>query len=239
MSALPGEILVEMKDASVSYGAVDVLRDITWTMRQGEHWAILGHNGAGKTTLLSLILADNPQSYANEISIFGKRRGSGESIWDIKRKIGWVSPELQIYYHSGITCHSIVCSGFFDSVGLYQTYSPEQAGVATRWMHSFGIADLANRPLRTVSVGEQRLVLLARALVKNPVLLILDEPCQGLDLSHRTRIINLLDQLCQQTPVNLIYVTHHFDEMPNAITHVLKLEQSRIRERGTYRSVLG
>jgi ABC-type molybdenum transport system ATPase subunit/photorepair protein PhrA len=232
-------ILIEMRNTSVSYGGTDVLRGITWTMRQGERWAVLGPNGAGKTTLLSLILADNPQSYANEISIFGKQRGSGESIWDIKRNIGWVSPELQIYYHSGITCHKVVCSGFFDSVGLYQACSSEQAWIATQWMRSFGIAELVDCPLSTVSVGEQRLVLLARALVKNPILLILDEPCQGLDVSHRTHIIHLLDQLGRQTPVSLIYVTHHFDEMPNVITHVLKLDRGQIQESGTRKSVLG
>lgn len=221
-------ILVEMKDTSVSYGGVDVLRNINWTMKQGENWAVLGPNGAGKTTLLSLILADNPQAYTNAITLFGRRRGSGESIWDIKRKIGWISPELQIYYHRNIPCHNVVCSGFFDSVGLYRAYSADQAGTAKQWMKSLGIAELSGRPFSTVSVGEQRLVLLARALVKNPVLLILDEPCQGLDFSNRTRINAIMDQLCSGTPVNLIYVTHHFDEMPKAITHILKLEHGRM-----------
>jgi len=243
-----GGILIEMKGTSVSYGETDVLRDINWMMRQGENWAILGHNGAGKTTLLSLILADNPQSYANEITIFGKRRGSGESIWDIKRNIGWVSPELQIYYHNESTCRNVVCSGFFDSVGLYRACSSEQARVAEHWMHSLGIEVLADRPLGTVSAGEQRLVLLVRALVKNPILLIMDEPCQGLDFSHRKRIIDLLDQLSlpgrgrdgysPQTPVNMIYVTHHPDEMPNAITHILKLQRGRIQKCGPRESVL-
>ncbi len=232
-------ILIDMKDTSVSYDGTYILHGINWTMRQGENWAVLGPNGAGKTTLLSLVLADNPQSYANEITLFGRRRGSGESIWDIKRKIGWVSPELQVYYHGQTTCHNVVCSGFFDSVGLYQTCSAKQAGVAKHWLSSLGISDLADRPLGTVSAGEQRLVFLARALVKNPALLILDEPCQGLDFSHRTRIIGLLDRLCLQTPVNLIYVTHHFDEMPKAITHVLKLAQGRIQESGQRSSILG
>jgi molybdate transport system ATP-binding protein len=243
-----GGILIEMKDTSVSYGAVDVLRDINWIMRQGENWAILGPNGAGKTTLLSLILADNPQSYANEIRLFGRRRGSGESIWDIKRNIGWVSPELQFYYHSESMCYNVVCSGFFDSVGLYRECSPEQTSVAEQWMRSFGIEDLADRSLGNVSAGEQRLVLLARALVKNPILLILDEPCQGLDFSHRKRIIDLLDQLSPSDHclprrgrgeyVNMIYVTHHFNEMPNAITHVLKLDQGLIQKCGLRENVL-
>jgi molybdate transport system ATP-binding protein len=228
-----------MKDTSITYNGVKVLDRINWRMRQGENWAVLGPNGAGKTTLLSLILADNPQSYANDITIFGTRRGSGESIWDIKRDIGWVSPELQLYYHQDTSCHHVICSGFFDSVGLYQTYLPEQAQVAQHWLDELGLTHLADRPLGTVSVGEQRLALLGRALVKKPALLILDEPCQGLDLRNRTRIIDLLDQLCRQLPVNLIYVTHHFDEMPQAITHVLKLEKGRIQQSGTRESVLG
>ena len=232
-------ILVQMKDTSITYQGVKVLDGINWTVRQGENWAVLGPNGAGKTTLLSLILADNPQSYANDITIFGRRRGSGESIWDIKREIGWVSPELQVYYHRETSCHNVICSGFFDSVGLYRTCPPEQALTARQWLAELGLMHLADRPLGTVSVGEQRLVLLGRALVKKPALLILDEPGQGLDYSNRTRIIDLLDQLCRQLPVSLIYITHHFDEMPQAITHILKLERGRIQQSGTRQNILG
>jgi len=234
-----GPVLVDIKDSTITYNGVKVLDGIDWRMRQGENWAVLGPNGAGKTTLLSLILADNPQAYANDITIFGRRRGSGESIWEIKREIGWVSPELQVYYHRETSCRHVICSGFFDSVGLYQTCSPDQAQIAQRWLNELGLTHLADRPLGTVSVGEQRLVLLGRALVKEPALLILDEPCQGLDYGHRTRIIDLLDQLCRQLPVSLIYVTHHFDEMPQAITHILKLERGRVKQAGTREAVLG
>ena len=233
------ETLVKMSNTSVSYGDVTVLQNISWTMRPGEHWAVLGHNGAGKTTLLSMILADNPQAYANDILLFGKKRGSGESIWQIKQKIGWVSPELQIYYHRGISCHQVVCSGFFDSVGLFRPCSTDQHDLAAAWMQSLEIEHLAQRALSSVSAGEQRLVLLARALVKNPVLLVLDEPCQGLDVDHRTHILELLEQLCRKTAVSMIYVTHHFDEMPAAISHVLQLEQGRIQQIGTRKDILG
>ncbi|MBM3242552.1 ATP-binding cassette domain-containing protein [Candidatus Poribacteria bacterium] len=223
-------ILVEMKDISVSYGGVNILQDINWRMRAGEHWAIIGPNGAGKSTLLSLICADNPQAYANEISLFGKKRGSGESIWDVKRKIGWLSPEIQVYYPWNTTCHEVVCSGFFDTMGLHRKPSAEQVNAADRWMMKLGIWEFAGRRFGEVSRGEQRLVLLARAVVKNPILLILDEPCQGLDGSHRAAIIELIDDLCSRTPVSLIYITHHFDEMPKAITHVMKLREGRIEE---------
>jgi molybdate transport system ATP-binding protein len=231
--------LVEMKDTFVSYGDTTVLDSINWTMKQGENWAILGSNGAGKTTLLSLILADNPQAYANKITLFGKRRGSGESVWDIKQNIGWVSSELQAFHQKGTTCFNAVCSGFFDSIGLYKTCSPDQARTAEQWMDSFGILNLMDHPLGAVSVGEQRLVFLARALVKNPALLILDEPCQGLDISNRTRINDLLDKLCRQTSVNMIYVTHHFEEMPQSITHVLKLDKGRVLASGLRQEILG
>ena len=223
-------ILVEMKDTSISYGGVNILEDINWRMRAGENWAIIGPNGAGKSTLLSLIQADNPQAYANEISLFGRKRGSGESIWDVKRKIGWLSPETQIYYPWNTTGHEVVCSGFFDTMGLYRKPSEEQASVAAQWMKRLGMWEFAEKRLGEISRGEQRMVLLARALVKNPILLLLDEPCQGLDGSHRTAIIELIDRLCSQTPVSLIYITHHFDEMPKAITHVMKLREGRIDE---------
>jgi len=225
----PGAPIIEFAKTSVKYQGVNVLQDITWTMRQGEHWAILGPNGAGKSTLLSLILGDNPQVYANEVTVFGWRRGSGESIWDIKQYIGWVAPEIHMYYKNQTDCQAVVCSGFFDSIGLYHHVTSAQSQIAAKWMQILGINDLAAQSFQEVSIGEQRLVLLARALVKQPRLLILDEPCQGLDGFHRARILEVLDALCRQTPVSLLYVTHHLDELPRAITHVLRLEHGRMR----------
>jgi len=223
-------LLVQMTEVSINYGDVQILRDLNWQMKQGENWAISGPNGAGKTTVLSLILGDNPQSYRNDIVLFGKKRGSGESIWEIKEKIGWVSPELRVHYQSNTTCLNVVCSGFFDSVGLYRKCSAEQIDLANRWMDSVGISALTERLFGSASAGEQRLVLLARALVKNPPLLILDEPCQGLDSNNCKLILNLLDKLCQQIAVNMIYVTHHLDELPTSITHLLKLEEGGLFE---------
>ena len=150
-----------------------------------------------------------------------------------------MSPELQAFHQKGTSCFNVVCSGFFDSVGLYQACSPDQERLAIQWLDSFGILHLRDHSLGAVSAGEQRLVFLARTLVKNPALLILDEPSLGLDFSHRVHINNLLDQLCQQAPVNLIYVTHHFEEMPRSITHVLKLEKGRVLASGLRQDILG
>lgn len=219
------QILVQMRNVDVSYNGAPILHQINWTVRANEHWALLGPNGAGKTTLLSLILADNPQAYANDITLFGKLRGSGESIWDIKKNIGWVAPELQLYYPRGATCLDVACSGWFDSVGLYRECSGAQQAIAEKWLEKFGMSARAADTFEHVSEGEQRLALLARALVKDPGLLLLDEPCQGLDPENRDRV---LWALAQVSPRTIIYVTHRADEMPASITHVLRLDAGRI-----------
>ena len=216
--------LICMEDVSVRYGGVEVLKNLSWRVARGERWALMGHNGAGKTTLLSLIMGDNPQSYANAIALFGRRRGSGESIWEIKQNIGWVSPELHIYYPHTATCLDVVSSGFFDSVGLYRRPSEEQSRQAAGWLDAFGMANQVATAFHAISTGQQRLVLLARALVKNPPVLILDEPCQGLDAEHRRQFTGLLDQLCARAPLTLIYVSHYAEEIPACMTHKLVLE---------------
>jgi molybdate transport system ATP-binding protein len=222
--------LIKLQDVSVHYGQAPVLQNITWTVRRGERWALLGKNGAGKTTLLSLILADNPQSYANPITLFGQRRGSGESIWEIKRSIGWVSPELQIFYRQAVSLLDVVCSGFSDSVGFAHACSAFHADVASRWIEALGLVSPPEALFSSLSAGQQRLALLARALVKNPPVLILDEPCQALDEPHRAHFLQLLDRLCALTPLTLIYVTHLQGEIPAAITHQLKLEGGKIKD---------
>jgi molybdate transport system ATP-binding protein len=221
--------LIRMTNVSVRYGQVEVLKNVNWTVRQGERWALLGHNGAGKTTLLSLILADNPQSYANDIVLFGKQRGSGESIWEIKQNIGWVSSELHIFYREAATCFEVVCSGFFDAIDLSQRCTPSQLDTATGWMRAFEIETLAELPYHALSAGQQCLVLLARAMVKNPPILVLDEPYQALDKPHRQFLNELLEQLCAHTPLTLIYVTHYQDQLPSLITHTIKLNHGQVQ----------
>ena len=223
-------VLVRMRKVNVSYGDVQVLSGINWTVRRGDKWALLGPNGSGKTTLLSLILGDNPQAYANEITLFGRRRGSGESIWEIKQHIGWVAPELLLHYPRDVLCVDVVCSGFFDSVGLYRRPTAGQRQVAQQWMERLSMWKHARMPLAALSEGEQRLALVARALVKEPWLLILDEPCQGLDADNRRRVLGAVAAIGRQPDATLIYVTHQDDELLPVITHVLRLRKSRARE---------
>lgn len=232
-SLMHGERLPEMMamhGVSIAYDGKAVLKGIDWTVLQGDRWALIGPNGAGKSTLLSLVLADNPQAYTNDVRLFGRPRGSGESIWQIKRRIGWVSPELHLFYDRSATARDVVSSGFFDSVGLYRRCTPEQEAAVSGWMEALDIIDLADCPLHALSTGQQRLVLLARALVKNPPLLVLDEPCQGLDDTHRFQMIDLIDRLCRAAPVTLIYVSHYADEIPSAVTHRIYLREGQVDE---------
>jgi molybdate transport system ATP-binding protein len=217
------EELVRLRNVTVSYGAVTILSGINWTVGAGESWALLGPNGSGKTTLLSLILGDNPQAYMNDVAVFGKQRGSGESIWEIKKSIGWVSPELHVHFDDSATCLEVVESGFHDSIGLFEPATPRQRAAAKRWLKEFKLLESANEPLFALSAGLQRMVLLGRALVKNPRLLILDEPCQGLDAAHRDFFVRQVDALLRSGSVTAIYVTHRPEEIPTSIKRVLKL----------------
>lgn len=219
--------VVFMKNIQVTYDGSVILDHVNWEVKSGERWVLSGHNGAGKSTLLSLILADNPMAYANDISVFGQKRGCGESIWEIKQNIGWISPELHIFYQEDSTCLEVVSSGFFDSVGLHRHCSSEQTQTAGRWLDAFGLAALAYTPFFTLSAGQQRMVLLARSIVKYPPLLVLDEPCQGLDEEHRQSFIGLLNTICRRTSLTLIYITHQQEEIPTVITHRLVLDHGK------------
>ncbi len=221
-----GRVLIDMQQVTVRYGNVTVIDNLNWTVRAGENWAIVGPNGSGKTTLLSLVAGDNLQAYANSIKLFGRRRGSGETIWDIKQRLGLVSSEFQIRYRKPLRALEVVVSGFFDSIGLYRQASRRQRRIAFAWMKQLGCADRAKRFFQNLSQGEQRLVLLARAMVKSPLMLILDEPCQGLDRFARSRLLDLLDRMGRESETCLLYVTHYPAEIPACTTHVLRFEMS-------------
>lgn len=206
--------ILDFRKVSIRYGSRTILKELDWTVRCGECWALSGENGAGKSTLLSLVCADNPQSYACDIRLFGKKRGTGESIWDIKRHIGYVSPEMHRAYLKDLPAIDIVASGLHDSVGLYVRPKPSQIGICEFWMDIFGILELKNRTFLKLSSGEQRLVLLARAFVKDPDLLILDEPLHGLDLDNRSIVKDIIQTFSQRKNKTLIMVTHYKEELP-------------------------
>ena len=219
---------IKMKNVRVQYYENVILDRINWEVKKGERWSLSGPNGAGKSTLLSLINADNPQAYANEIYLFDKRRGRGESIWDIKRKIGYVSPELHLFFDSSNTVFNVVASGLFDTIGLFRVVNEEQTTTITKWMKLLQVDHFSNQLLKNLSLGKQRLVLLARALVKDPPLLLLDEPSQGLDEEQAQLLKNLIEQICEHSNKTLIYVTHLKEEIPSCVTKFIQLENGRV-----------
>lgn len=219
---------IYMKNVSVQYGAKKVLKNVSWEVREGERWALSGPNGAGKSTLLSLITGDNPQAYANEIYLFDKRRGSGETIWDIKKRIGYVSPELHLYFPPSISCFKAVASGLFDTIGLFRQLNESQIRKVSDWIRLFGLQHVSNRLLCHLSASEQRFTLLARALVKYPSLLILDEPAQGLDVAQSTVLKDIVDQVCTYTNKTLIYVSHFQEEIPSCVNRFIQLQEGEV-----------
>ena len=219
--------VVQLCNVHISYGKRTILKDLNWNVLRGERWALLGPNGAGKSTLLSLICADNPQSYANDIRLFNRKRGSGESIWDIKKQIGYVSPEMHSYYLKNVPCKDIVGSGLFDTIGLYRKCNPEQLDSCEKWMQTFGIDHLKDKSFLAISSGEQRLCLLARAFVKNPALLILDEPLHGLDVSNKLKTKKIIEDYCMDSDKSLIYVTHYTNEIPDCINNQFLLIKNK------------
>lgn len=217
-----GEIL-RFRDVSIRYGERTILQPLNWTVHEGERWALSGPNGSGKSTLLSLVCADNPQAYACNIELFGHRRGTGESIWQIKKHIGYVSPEMHRAYLKDVPSIDVVASGLSDSVGLYVRPKPEQKQTCLDWMRVFGVDGVADRSFLQLSSGEQRLCLLARAFVKDPELLILDEPLHGLDDRNRSLVRQIIKQFCLRKHKTLVMVTHYQEELPDCITHSLRL----------------
>lgn len=214
--------LIILRNGVVEYNDRPILHNLSWQVNPGEHWQIIGQNGAGKSTLLSLITGDHPQGYSNDLTLFGRRRGSGETIWDIKRHIGYVSSSLHLDYRVSSSLRNVILSGFFDSIGIYQTVSDRQQQLADEWLALLGFsATAANQPFHSLSWGQQRLALIARALVKHPALLILDEPLQGLDPLNRLLVRRFIDVMIGEGETQLLFVSHHAEDAPECITHRL------------------
>jgi molybdate transport system ATP-binding protein len=217
------EFAVRMRNLTVSYGDRRILEGLDWEVGKGECWNVSGPNGSGKSTLLSLINADNPQAYAHGIVLFDRPRGSGESIWEIKRMIGYVSPELHQHFESSIDAFSVVASGLYDTIGLFRKVEGMYRQAVVAIMDRMRVGHLSGRRFHTLSDGEQRQVLLARALVKDPPMLILDEPCQGLDTAAVRHFNRMVDSVCGDGGKTLLYVSHYRSEIPGCVTRFLEL----------------
>lgn len=209
------ETLIEMNNVNVGWGDNRVLIDLNWKLNKGEHWLIRGPNGSGKTTFLELITGDNMQVFSNDIKLFGARRGSGETIWDIKRKLGIVSYRLHVEYRmvNSTTLENVIISGFRDSIGLYEAATDVEKAAAKKWLKLGGFAGREKEAFGSISYGEQRAILILRAAVKCPPVLILDEPCHGLDENFRQKILDLLEIVATSGTTTLLHVTHDPSEV--------------------------
>ena len=215
--------MIEVKNLTKRYGNHLAVDHLNFTVESGKIYGFLGPNGAGKSTLLSLVCADNPHSYACAISLFGRKRGSGESIWEIKKHIGYVSPDMHRAYSKNLPAFVIVASGLYDSIGLYRKPRECDREICEMWMDVFGIADLKDRSFLQLASGEQRRVLLARAFVKDPELLVLDEPLHGLDMRNRRLAKDVIETFCEREGKTLIMVTQYFEELSSVIFYQLYL----------------
>lgn len=219
---LPNDLdRIILNNGFVQYDGKAIINGLSWQVRANENWQIIGPNGAGKSTLLSLITGDHPQGYSNDLTLFGRKRGSGETIWDIKRHIGYVSSSFHLDYRISLSVENVLASGYFDSIGLYQAPSDKQLKLVKQWLQLLDLMELAEKPFQSLSWGLQRLVLIARALVKHPTLLILDEPLQGLDYLNRELVKSWIDNLIDRGNTQLLFVSHHTEDAPKCITHRL------------------
>ena len=212
---------ISLREGYVHYNNRPIINGLNWHVMPGEHWQIIGPNGAGKSTLINLITGDHPQGYSNDLTLFGRKRGSGETIWQIKQHIGYVSSDFHLNYRVNINIKQVILSGYFDSIGVYQPVSDRQIFLTQQWLNLLGFSHLADTPFRSLSWGQQRLVLIARALVKHPTLLILDEPLQGLDTINRQLVKHWINLLIREGNTQLLFVSHYAEDAPDCITHRL------------------
>lgn len=214
------EILFDLKNVNVRFGDTDVLKNLSWTVRKGEHWAVMGENGAGKSTLLGLLTADHPQIYGNDISLLGERPGHGLNVWDHKAKLGFFSPELALQYREDLDLCEVLCTGFTTGLCKAENTTWEEKAKAREWLRYLGFDDPAAR-FRKLSPIDKRLILMARAAIRPPKVLLLDEPTQGLKGEYREKIFHLLELLAGETTI--ILVSHYEEEWPPCMTHLLRM----------------
>lgn len=213
-----GTVLIQMNQLSVSYHDKPILKNINWTIKKGDFWHLLGPNGSGKSTLLSLITGENAKGYGQDLFLFGKKKGSGESIWDIKKNIGYFSTAMTDLFQKGDSLEQMILSGFFDSIGLYTKPSKFQEKIVAQWLELIEMTHLKNSRFNQLSIGQQRLALIVRAVLKHPPLLILDEAIEGLDDENAALVSQLITLLSQKTDMAILYVSHRIEPniKPNA-----------------------
>ncbi|HRX11824.1 MAG TPA: ATP-binding cassette domain-containing protein [Draconibacterium sp.] len=220
--------LIYLKNVSLKYGERTILDNINWKIKAGECWSLSGPNGSGKTSLLNLIFGDNPKAYGCNIRLFGKQKGTGESIWDIKARIGFVSPELHQYLPQKQSVTDVICSGFFETDNLFRKSTGYQRDVAKQWLKSLNHYEIGNRMFGELSTSAQRIVLFIRTLVKTPPLLIFDEPFQGLDKAHVRLLKDLINRIAAESNCTMIFVTHLPEELPECFNQHLRLNKGKV-----------
>ena len=217
----PDQPFAVLNNVKVSYDENIVFDNFSWQFSPQQHWRLSGPNGCGKSTLLSLINGDNTKAYGQDITLFGRKRGSGETIWDIKKHYGLVSAQFHRDYRAGGSVLNVIISGFFDTIGLYDSPTQTQILIAHQWLDLLDLSSLAKQPFSQLSYGEQRLVLIVRAVVKLPLILILDEPCLGLDNQHRAQILALVDYITRHSHTHILFVSHDSRDQLSCLTHQL------------------
>ncbi|KJD33593.1 hypothetical protein PK35_07070 [Tamlana nanhaiensis] len=209
------DTLIKFNEVTVKYGDRTIIKDISWTIKPGEFWKLIGPNGSGKSTMLSMIYGDNPKAYGQDIHLFGVKKGSGESVWELKKKMGYFTADMVRGFARLDSIGNMVVSGFFDSVGLYKTPSHLEIEIAHQWLKVLGLFEVRKQSFVELTKGQQRLVLIARAMVKSPPLLILDEPTNGLDDTEAALFANLINKIAKETNTAILYVSHRIEEQLN------------------------
>ncbi|MFZ4726539.1 MAG: ATP-binding cassette domain-containing protein [Paludibacter sp.] len=222
--------LVKLNNVSVHYGEKKVLNNINWTIKTGEFWQLVGPNGSGKSTLMSIITGDNPRGYGQDMILFGKRKGSGESIWDIKKQIGYFTPSMIEQFKHVDTVENMIISGFVDSVGLYTKPTDLQKNIAKSWIEMLGNG-YTNKTFQQLSLGQQRMVMVVRAMVKHPPLLILDEPTIELDDENSQLFIEMINAISREKKIAILYISHR-DEKDLKPDKIFELIPSAIGSEG-------
>ncbi|MDR7212181.1 ATP-binding cassette domain-containing protein [Flavobacterium piscis] len=205
-------VLIKLENVSVSYDDRKILNNINWTIQKGEFWQLIGPNGSGKSTILSLITGDNPKGFGQDLFLFGRKKGSGESVWDIKKQIGIFATVMTDLFQKSHTLEEMILSGFFDSIGLYMEPTTLQKQVVSQWLEVIEMTSLRKKRFIDLSIGQQRVALIVRAVLKHPPLLILDEPVEGLDDENVNLVIQLINTIKQETNVSIVYVSHRIEQ---------------------------